>query len=47
MVSSDTVYPNSVIKDLPDFVWMSNGLSVGFTEGVAGYAEEKRRRRCR
>ncbi|MDY6206167.1 MAG: hypothetical protein SPI30_05395 [Prevotella sp.] len=26
---------------------MSSGLPVGFTEGIAGYTEEKRRRRCR
>ncbi len=35
------------MRDRADFVRMSSKLSLGFAEGVAGYAEEKRRRRCR
>ncbi len=39
--------PKSVIRDCTDYVRMSSSLSAAFAEGVAGYAEEKRRRRCR
>ncbi|WP_373828439.1 hypothetical protein [Bacteroides heparinolyticus] len=42
-----TFEPNSVIRDRTDFVRMSGRLSVGFAEGVAGYAEEERQGRCR
>ncbi len=44
---SFTIQPKSVIRDRSDFVRMSSRLSVGFAEGVAGYAEEKRQRSCR
>ncbi|MDY6206496.1 MAG: hypothetical protein SPI30_07130 [Prevotella sp.] len=44
---NDTDKSNSVIRDRTDYVRMSGRLSAAFANGVAGYAEEERQRRCR